>query len=110
MAITNHFYNATTRKYIALFGTLFNKLSIYRLDIDDGTQVQRMVVPISYGPYQKFLARITQDSDLDRKPAIILPRMAFEITGMQYDGQRKLNSVKRIRHNNAVETTTAALS
>lgn len=105
MAIVNHFYNATTRKYIALFGTIFNKLSIIRSDIDTGNEVQRLIVPISYGPYQKFLARITQDPGLDRKPAITLPRMAFEITGMQYDGARKLNSVKRIKSSNTYEHT-----
>lgn len=96
MAIVNHFYNGTTRKYIALFGTLFNKLSVIRSNIDTGNEVQRMVVPISYGPYQKFLVRINQDPGLDRKPAITLPRMAFEITGMDYDSARKLNSVKKL--------------
>lgn len=103
MAIVNHFYNATTRKYIALFGTIFNKLSIVRSNIDTGNEVQRMIVPISYGPYQKFLARITQDPGLDRKPAIVLPRMAFEITGMQYDGTRKVNSVKKMMINDGYE-------
>ena len=96
MTVVNHFYNATTKKYIALFGTMFNKISIVRYDAKLGTEVQRMVVPISYGPYQKFLARLNQDPNLDRRTAITLPRMAFEITNMQYDGTRKLNSVKRI--------------
>lgn len=97
MPITNYFYNETTRKYIALFGTLFNKISIARYEpADRTTPVQSMIVPISYGPYQKFLARITQDPNLDRKPAITLPRMAFEMTSMSYDGTRKVNSLKKI--------------
>jgi hypothetical protein len=95
MAFANHFYNATTRKYIAVFGSLFNKMVITR-DGEHGEQLQRMVVPISYGPYQKFLARIKQDPNLDRKTAISLPRMAFEITSMVFDQQRKLGSLNKL--------------
>lgn len=96
MAFVNYFYNATTKKYIALFGTTFNKISIVRDDPNTGDSVQRMIVPISYGPYQKFLARVNQDPEINRKTAITLPRMSFEITNMEYDGSRKINSVRRI--------------
>ena len=96
MAFVNYFYNATTKKYIALFGTTFNKISIVRDDPNTGDSVQRMVVPISYGPYQKFLARVNQDPEINRKTAITLPRMSFEITNMEYDGSRKINSTRRI--------------
>jgi len=96
MPITNHFYNGTTRRYIALFGSLFNKMSITRED-NTGTEIQRMVVPISYGPYQKFLARITQDPELNRPQAVSLPRMSFEILSMNYDGARKTGSLNKIR-------------
>lgn len=98
MSIANHFYNGTTRRYIALFGSLFNKMSITRED-NSGTQIQKMVVPISYGPYQKFLAKVVQDPGLNRAPAISLPRMAFEITSINYDGARKTGSVNRIMKN-----------
>jgi len=95
MPLTNHFYNGTTRRYIALFGSLFNKMSITR-DDNQGNEIQRMVVPISYGPYQKFLARITQDPELNRPQAVSLPRMSFEMLSMNYDGQRKINSLNKI--------------
>lgn len=101
MAFVNYFYNQTTRKYIALFGTLFNKIAIARYNHDTNTIVQKMLVPISYGPYQKFLVRLGQDPNLDRRPAITLPRMAFEITSFQYDGSRKINSVKKLRSSTA---------
>lgn len=97
MSFVNYFYNQTTRKYIALFGTLFNKISIARYDYNTNDIVQKMIVPISYGPYQKFLVRLGQDPNLDRKPAMTLPRMAFEITSFQYDGSRKVNSIKKMR-------------
>ena len=95
MSIVNHFYNQTTRRYIALFGSLFNKMSITR-DDNTGTEIQRVTVPIAYGPYQKFLAKITQDPNLNQPSAITLPRMSFEITSMNYDGMRKTSSVNRL--------------
>jgi hypothetical protein len=96
MPITNHFYHGTTRRYITLFGSLFNKMSITRDDNSDN-EVQRMIVPISYGPFQKFLVKVVQDPDLNRPQAVSLPRMSFEITNMSYDGSRKVNSLNKIR-------------
>jgi hypothetical protein len=97
MPIVNHFYNGTTRKYVALFGTLFNKMSITRENAT-GEQIQRLLVPISYGPAQAYLARMSQDPNLDKKSAVTLPRMSFEITGMNFDDQRKTPSANKHRH------------
>jgi hypothetical protein len=93
------FYNETTRRYVAVFGTLFNSIKITRKDLDSNT-IQTMTVPVNYGPMQKFLSRIEQDPDLTA-PAITLPRITFEITGMTYDGERNLTSSKRISKANA---------
>lgn len=87
------YYNQTTRRYVALFGTLFNDISIGRSD-NDGVEQQRMKVPLNYGPMEKFLARTKQDPDLDA-PAMTLPRMSFELLSMQYDGSRKLTNMVR---------------
>ena len=98
MAIANYFYNETTRKYVALFGTLFNQIKIERKD-NAGNLVQSMIVPISYAPFQKVLARVAQDPDLlnSRTQSIRLPRMSFEITSLLYDPIRKVNSTNKIR-------------
>ncbi len=107
MPITNHFYHKITRKYIALFGSMFNKMSIIRTNETTGNEVQKLIVPINYGPYQKFLARIQQDENLNKKPAIVLPRMSYEILDIQYDGQRKVNSLYKMKNatniNNSVD-------
>lgn len=97
MAIANYFYNQTTRKYVAIFGTIFNQLTIERTT-NDGSVTQKMIVPLSYAPFQKVLARATQDPDLlnSTRTAITLPRMSFEITNMVYDGSRKLASTRRL--------------
>lgn len=87
------FYHQTTRRYVAIFGTLFNNISIGRSN-NSGTETQRFKVPINYGPMQKFLSKVQQDPDL-KSPAITLPRMTFEITSMSYDGSRNLTSLTR---------------
>ena len=96
MAIANYFYNETTRKYVALFGTYFNQLTIQRTNAE-GTNVQDMVVPISYSPWQKVLNRITQDPNLNQKSSITLPRISFEMTSMTYDPVRKVSPVQKMR-------------
>jgi hypothetical protein len=96
MAIANYFYNQTTRKYVALFGTYFNQLKVCRTD-SGGNVVHDFIVPISYAPYQKVLARVTQDPNIDRKSAITLPRMSFEINNITYDSTRKISPTRKIR-------------
>ena len=44
---------------------------------------------LSYGPAQKFLARLEQQADLNKPIQITLPRMSFEMTSIQYDSTRK---------------------
>ena len=89
----NHFYNESTRRYVAVFGTMFNDIQIGRSN-NAGAEVQRMTVPINYAPMQKILAKLEQDPNLDA-PAMTLPRMSFEITGMAYNAERKLTSMTR---------------
>ena len=50
-----------------------------------------MKVPLGYGPIQKFLARIEQQSELNKAIQITLPRISFEMTSIQYDSTRKAN-------------------
>ena len=76
-----------------MFGTLFNNIYINRINSSNET-VQSMKVPLSYGPKEKFLARLEGDPTFNR-PAMVLPRMAFEITTMIYSPTRKLPSINR---------------
>jgi hypothetical protein len=90
------FYFSLIRKYIILFGTLFNNVHISRTDVSGNvTLLER--VPITYGPKDKMLARVVQDPNIDRPTATYpLPMMAFEMTGFDYDGSRKLQTINRI--------------
>lgn len=83
------------RKYVIYFGTLFNDITITRTDSSNNT-IQELSVPISYGPKQKFIARLDENPDLDRPTAVQLPRLSFEITNVSYDNSRKLPTMNRI--------------
>ena len=87
----NHYYHARIRKAVASFGRIFNDIYIIRKK-SDGTVLQTMKVPIAYAPRSKYLERIRENQSLenDTKVAIKLPRLSFEITGINYDAQRQL--------------------
>jgi hypothetical protein len=88
-----YFYHEIIRKTIISFGTLFNNIYIKHNDEEDNPN-SIIKVPIAYGPIQKFLARIEQKPDLRKRQAIILPRMSFELTSIQYDTSRKVSTMQ----------------
>ena len=90
------FYHETMRKVVVAFGTIFNNINIVRKN-NAGTIVQKMKVPLAYGPKQKFLTRLDNDPSLKSKVAITLPRLGFEIQDMTYDPARKLNRVQKFK-------------
>ena len=91
------FYHESMRKVVVAFGTIFNNIIIHRTDAD-GSVIQRLKVPLSYSPKEKFLTRLEQQSDLNkREVAITLPRMGFEIAGLSYDPSRKLQRLGRFK-------------
>jgi hypothetical protein len=92
MLNSSYYYNGNLKKIVAVFGTIFNDVSIAKKVNGKMTGIQR--VPISYGPKQKFLARLssTQNEEFG-DVAIKLPRMSFEITSIAYDSTSKLNKL-----------------
>jgi len=84
----NYFYHEITRKTVIAFGTLFNDIHVRHQD-QAGNDISDIKVPVAYGPRQKFLARITQQAELNKATQITLPRMSFEITNISYDATRK---------------------
>ena len=83
-----YFYHEIIRKTVIAFGTLFNEVHVRHQDAT-GKDISDIKVPISYGPKQKFLARIQQQPDLNKAVQITLPRMSFEVNNIQYDPSRK---------------------
>jgi len=89
-----YFYHQTSRKMVVAFGSLFNTIEVRRTDSSDAV-TEVIKIPLSYGPKDKMLVRISQDPNLNPKVALTVPRMGFELTSMSYDGVRKLNTVGR---------------
>ena len=83
-----YFYHEIIRKTVISFGTLFNDVHVRHQD-SSGKDISEMKVPVSYGPRQKFLARIQQQPDLNKATQISLPRMSFEVNNITYDPSRK---------------------
>lgn len=100
----SHFYHATMRKSVAVFGTLFNNISVVRKD-GTGSVVNQIKVPLAYGPKQKFLSRIENETGKDASVAIKLPRMAFEITGVDLDSTQKLNKMAVVSETSSEDST-----
>ena len=91
-----HFYHETVKRSVSIFGTLFNNITIKKTKAD-GTVLSQQIVPISYGPKQKWLERLSEESELSdgNRSAISLPRMAFQIAGFEYDATRQQNKLIR---------------
>jgi len=83
-----YYYHEIIRKTIISFGTVFNQIHIVHKDSND-VNISQIRVPLSYGPTQKFLARLQQQPDLNKPIQITLPRMSFEMNSIEYDPSRK---------------------
>ena len=101
-----YYYHEIIRKTIIAFGTLFNTIDI-RHTKQDGSAYSTMRVPIAYGPVEKFLARLEQKPDLRQRVAITLPRLAFEMTNIQYDNERKVSTMQTFKAKTTGTTKTA---
>ncbi len=99
-----HFYHATLRKSVAVFGTLFNNLQVIRRT-SAGDIVSSARVPLAYGPKQKFLARIDNEIGQDASVSMKLPRMAFEMTSLTLDPVQKLQKRNHITEISASDVT-----
>lgn len=105
--LNQKFYWGTIRKSIVAFGNLFNNIHIDRRNAN-GEVIQTLKVPLSYAPRQKFLARISAEPNLpEEKFQTIVPRMGFEMIGVQYDPNRRVSLVQQ---NRAVNNTTTTLN
>jgi len=104
----HEFYHEHIRRYIVVFGTMFNNVVVSRRTAD-GTLDKRIKVPISYSPREKLLARIETDPNLNKPTAVSLPRMGFEMTSMTYAGERKLGTIKKFTANAATPANRAIM-
>lgn len=93
------FYNETIRNTVVAFGSLFNEIYVVRKN-SSGTETSRFKVPITYGPKEKFIRMLNEYSLLKGKGngteiSTILPRIGFNIESINYDGERKRNTLSK---------------
>jgi len=92
------FYHKRVRTAVSVFGSMFNNLHVLRHN-NAGETISQVKVPLSYAPKRNFISRLDEMSkgeDAERRVAIKLPRMSFEITNMAYDPTRQLPKVNNI--------------
>jgi hypothetical protein len=100
------YYHETIRKYVAVFGTLFNDINIQRKN-SAGVITEQIKVPIAYEAKDKMLLRVRRGSKSDQSLQISLPRMGFDLNAIIYDPTRKLNTLgQTYAANNATNSTT----
>ena len=92
------FYHKRVRTAVSVFGSMFNNLYVLRQN-SSGETISQVKVPLSYAPKRNFISRLEEMSkgeEAERRVAIKLPRMSFEITNMQYDATRQLPKTNNI--------------
>ncbi len=91
------FYNKRVRTAVSVFGSIFNNLHVLRQN-SAGETISQVKVPLSYAPKRSFIERLAEmqkGEDAERRVAIKLPRMSFEITNLVYDAERQLPKVNQ---------------
>ena len=103
----NHFYNKRVRTTVSIFGSLFNNIHVIRTNASNEV-ISQVKVPLSYAPKRNFLERLSAMADgeqAERRVAMKLPRMSFEITDMSYDPIRQLPKVNAYRETLPTDNT-----
>lgn len=91
------YYNQSVRKLVVAFGNLFNEIYIRKYKEENSSSYDKIRVPLTYAPKEKFYRRIMEPSSIssNTRIEIVLPRMSFFMTGVVYDPSRKLNKINR---------------
>jgi hypothetical protein len=95
-----NYYFGLTRKFVTIFGTLFNDITIDRTYNDEGAKTKSIKVPIAYGSLDKLLARVNSDPTLGRKVAAVVPAMSFLAGSPKYDAERAIQATQLRRFEN----------
>jgi hypothetical protein len=84
-------YHRVIRKLVVGFGNLFNDITLIRYN-PDNSEAERFLIPIAYATKEKYVMRLEEDLNLDKKVQMTLPRFSFEMMGLSYDASRKHNT------------------
>ena len=102
------FYHGLIKKYVSLVGSTFSNIYISRWD-SSGTVLQKIEVPIDFSPKEKYVIRLESDPDLKKPVSIQYPAISYELVGVQYAADRKLNTMGRITSGTTSNTGIATV-
>lgn len=86
-----HWYHALTRKYIAAFGSLFNDITLIKYNKAHTEEIKRTIVPIVFGPREKYLVKSIEDN---RKVQGVYPILSYNLINMQYSSNRQFHPLQ----------------
>ena len=86
------FYHSMIRKTVVSFGTLFNNIYIER---SGSEKTQKIKVPLSYAPKERMFYKLNVTEPGAYSTQIVLPRLSFALTGMEYDAERKRTLIQK---------------
>ena len=91
-----YYNNEALRKLVIGFGSLFDDILVSK-DDNQGNSLEKIRVPLSYGPKEKFIQRIRQLSSISDEVRLqtTMPRLAFELLSLTYDPTRKANKLRK---------------
>ncbi len=108
--LTKYFYHASIKRALAVFGTLFNNISVVRRDDNGKILHTEQKVPLFYGPSELALTKTQTQRDVDfvgkGDVAIVLPRMSFEMVSLSYDTETALPMLRQTTHRLTNSETT----
>jgi len=98
---TPHYFKSI-RNITAVFGSIFDNISVVRTNAADEV-AQRFVVPLVYANknawYKRLKSKVNEfdsNSDSTINVGSVLPAMSFNMTSMQYNAARKMNTLNNI--------------
>jgi len=102
----NYFSFNISLKTILAFMEFFSNITIYKFD-ENNNKLRQIKVPINFASKEHYISvlsslGIKKDDNTTTTPVyfdLALPRMACSITGLNYDSQRQLNKLNKIRFN-----------
>ena len=91
-----YYNNEALRKLVIGFGSLFDDILVSK-DNNQGESIQKIRVPVSYGPKEKFIQRIRELSSISDEVRLqtTMPRLGFELLALTYDPTRKANKLRK---------------
>lgn len=107
MFTNQYFYHKLTRKYVVLFGNMFNDIEIRRINKSSNDEIERFRVPLVYAGKEKYIERLRADPDLDKAIQNQLPRMAFSMVGIDYVAEKQqMNTIRHAKANTSTGVAT----